>query len=74
MRETEITSDLDAAPEVFKDKDDNIYTPADMDTKSILEAIDCELYAHGLELLSGDYGSNNYFFCIVKKKENFDGT
>jgi len=67
MKETKV--DCDELFPGFKDKDGNIYTHASMNDESIFEAIDCELNAHGLELLIGDYGSSDYFFCIVKRKE-----
>jgi hypothetical protein len=69
MRETEVTSNTDDVAGEFKDKDGNLYTHSDMYDEAIFEAIDCELNAHGLELLVGDYGSSDYFFCIVKRKE-----
>jgi len=67
MKETIILPNSDF-PE-FKDKDGNLYRPSDLDPDSIIEAIDNELSEHGLEILSGDYGSSNYFFCIVKRGE-----
>lgn len=42
-----------------------IYTHAEMNDEVMLEAIDKELEPYGLELLVGDYGSSDYFFCIV---------
>lgn len=54
----------------FKDKDGNIYRVSDLDIDSVVSAIDIELKEHGLEILSGDYGCNSYFFCVVKRKDN----
>jgi len=51
-----------------EDKDGNVYTHAEMYDESIIEAIDVELKKHDLELLVGDAGSSNYFFCIVKEE------
>lgn len=55
---------------IMEDKEGNVYTHADLNDESIFEAIDNELKVHGLELLLGDYGSSDYFFCIVKRKES----
>ncbi len=67
MRNMKVTTHGDVP--IMEDIDGNEYTHASMDDESIFEAIDCELNAHGLELLIGDYGSSDYFFCIVKRKE-----
>ena len=51
-----------------EDKNGNVYTYAEMCDESIFEAIDVELKKHNLELLIGDSGSSNYFFCILKNE------
>ena len=65
MRNIEVTAYQDVP--IIKDKDGNIYSHADMNDQSIFEAIDSELKVRGLELLIGDYGSDDYFFCIVEE-------
>ena len=65
MRNIEVTAYQDVP--IIEDKDGNIYSHADMNDQSIFEAIDSELKVRGLELLIGDYGSDDYFFCIVEE-------
>ena len=66
MKETQVSCYQDVP--IIEDKDGNVYTHADMNDESIFKAFDSELKTHGLELLVGDYGSNDYFFCIVKRQ------
>jgi hypothetical protein len=66
MRNTEIIFPHDVP--IPEDKDGNVYTHAEMYYESIVEAIDVELKNHDLELLVGEAGSSDYFFCIVKKE------
>ncbi len=66
MRNMQVTTYNDEP--IMRDMNGNEYTHSDMHDEAIFEAIDCELNAHGLELLIGDYGSSDYFFCIVKRK------
>ena len=66
MKETEVFSSGDVP--IFEDSNGNVYTHADPDFESILKAIDTELHLRGLELLNGDCGSGDYFFCIVDKR------
>ena len=66
MKKTEIIFPDEDAPQP-EDKDGNQYTHADMNDESILEAIDSELKYLGLELLVGDAGSTDYFFCIIRR-------
>jgi len=68
MRETEVGCYQDVP--IIEDKEGNVYTHADMGIDSILEAVDTELKPYGLELLNGEYGSNDYFFCIVRRGSN----
>ena len=68
MRETEVSCYQDVP--IIEDVEGNVYTHAEMNTDSILIAIDCELQRFNLELLSGDYGSNDHFFCIVRRRNN----
>jgi hypothetical protein len=68
MKETKVTCYQDVP--VMEDKDGNEYTHSEMDDQAIFEAFDKELTFHGLELLVGDYGSNDYFFCVVKREES----
>ena len=63
MKETTVSCYQDVP--IIEDKKGNVYSHADSTIPSILEAIDGELKAKGLELLSGDYGSGDYFFCIT---------
>ena len=66
MKETTVSCYQDVP--IIEDKKGNVYSHADSTIPSILEAIDGELKAKGLELLSGDYGSGDYFFCIVNRE------
>jgi len=68
MRNTKVSCYQDVP--IIEDKDGNVYTHADMGIDSILEAIDAELSQHNLELLNGDYGSSDYFFCIKRRENN----
>jgi len=68
MREVPVSCYQDVP--IMEDKEGNEYTHSAMDDESIFEAFDKELEHHGLELLLGDYGSNDYFFCIVKREES----
>lgn len=65
MREVPVTTEDDLP--IIKDVDGNEYTHADMNFSSVFEAIDQELKIKGLELLVGDYGSSDFFFCIVNR-------
>jgi hypothetical protein len=65
MKETEIIFPHDTP--IPEDKNGNVYSHALMNDESIFEVVDAELANHKLELLVGDAGSNDYFFCIVEK-------
>ena len=65
MREVPVTMDNDLP--IVTDEDGNEYTHADMNFDSIFEAIDKELKRKGLDLLIGDLGSSDFFFCIVNR-------
>lgn len=65
MRENEIFFEDDLP--IPKDSRGNIYSHSNMNHEEILEAIDDLLEPHGLELLVGNSGSNDYFFCIVER-------
>jgi hypothetical protein len=69
MIETEVWT-CPNGPPIFQDKMGNEYTYGGSQFESLIESIDLELQAHGLELLVGDCGSSDYFFCIVKKGES----
>ena len=66
MREVPVTID-DNGPPIVKDEDGNEYTHADMNFDSVFKAIDQELHLKGLDLLIGDLGSSDFFFCIVNR-------
>jgi len=66
MKETEIIFPDDMP--VPTDKDGNVYTHAEVNDQAIIEAIDIELKEHGLELLVGNAGSWDHFFCIVQRE------
>lgn len=68
MRNTKVSCFQDVP--IIEDNAGNVYTHADMGIDSILEAIDAELSQHNLELLNGDYGSSDYFFCIKRRENN----
>ena len=67
MREVRITIDDSTGPPIPRDEEGNEYTHADMNFDSVFEAIDQELSLKGLDLLLGDCGSSDFFFCIVKR-------
>lgn len=66
MKETEIIFPHEAP--IPEDKDGNVYTHSEVNDRSIIEAIDSELKEHGLELLVGDAGSWDHFFCIKERE------
>jgi len=68
MRNTKVSCYQDVP--IIEDKEGNIYTHADSGIDSVLEAIDDELSEYGLELLNGDFGSSDYFFCIIRRENN----
>jgi hypothetical protein len=68
MRYTKVSCYQDVP--IIEDFAGNVYTHADPGVGSVLEAIDSELSQHGLELLSGDFGSSDYFFCIKRRENN----
>jgi len=65
MREVPVTMDDDLP--IVTDEDGNEYAHAEMNFDSIFEAIDKELERKGLDLLIGDLGSSDFFFCIVNR-------
>lgn len=66
MKETEVSCYQDVP--IIEDKEGNVYTHAEPHPDCILKAVDAELKKFNLELLSGDYGSTDYFICIVKRR------
>lgn len=67
MINTEISSCSDVP--IYMDKMGNQYSWAGFDADELLKRIDEELKPYGLELLVGDCGSPEYFFCIVRKEQ-----